>query len=218
MSEYWLEQDLARGLRPVIAPDELWSRIEHGPVVPLKPSSGRIWWLAAAAVALLMAGVTAKQMMRPRNVYADMQALAARELDVQPGDSQPLDFRSADPAAIQAWVKEKTNLTVSLPAGNAAIQLLGARVVDREGAPTVAVAYKIGDACATLFVSHSSPSSQDEDHIQRRHKFVKLVSSRGGVFSWSMREQTYTLASAGKTPKVACVLCHVGPESVTSLN
>ena len=54
MSEYWLEQDLARGLRPVTAPDELWSRIEQAPVFPAsgKPSIGRAWWLAAAAAGL----------------------------------------------------------------------------------------------------------------------------------------------------------------------
>lgn len=218
MAEYWLEENLARGLRPVTAPDDLWSRIEQAPVLKVKPSIGKAWWLAAAAAGLLVAGATARQMMRPQNIYADMQALAAHELDVRPGDSQPLDFHSADPTAIRNWVKEKTDLNLSLPAGDGAIRLLGARLIDREGTPAVAVAYKIGDACATLFVSRSAPSTQDDDRAGRRHKFVKLVSSRGGVFSWSMREQTYTLASAGKNPQVACVLCHAGPESATSLN
>jgi len=58
MANPWLEGELKRNLRPVSAPDELWSRIheQHRPL-RVRPHHWRAWSIAMASLFVLLAGL-----------------------------------------------------------------------------------------------------------------------------------------------------------------
>jgi hypothetical protein len=117
-----------------------------------------------------------------------------------------LDLRSEDPLEIRTWVKAKTNIDIELP-GSGAVRLLGARLIRLDGAPIAAVAYKVGDSAATLFVCRKRSVTGGNEPI--KHVFSRVNAQ---LFTWSMREQVYTIASSSaKEPQAACLLCHADP-------
>jgi hypothetical protein len=125
-----------------------------------------------------------------------------------------IDFRSADPAEIAAWVKTESNIALHLPSENGAVRLLGARMIARGEMPIAAITYEVGGARASLLVSQTPPGN----HAARpKHAFATSDNARN-VISWSMGQQTYTLACTAKDPQVACQLCHVGSERPTAIN
>ena len=188
MSE--LQIELARHLEPVSAPEELWDRIQDQP----RRSSFRFWPVAAALL-LTVAGAAAWRISLARDPVSAMEKLAERELSAP----QEFDLRSSDPLEIRAWVKAKANIDLDLP-GSGAVRLLGARLILLDGAPVAAVGYKVGDSPATLLVCRKrSPSTGN------RHVFSRADAS---LFTWSMREQVYTIASSSTK---ACLLCHADP-------
>src|SRR5579862_3986537 len=58
MADSWIETELARELRPVAAPEELWSRI-HEQRRPLRvlPHPWRAWSIASVSLVILLIGV-----------------------------------------------------------------------------------------------------------------------------------------------------------------
>jgi hypothetical protein len=198
--ESWLERELACELRAVAAPEELWDRIQSPPAPRRENSPGVTWWPVAAALAVMIAGTTAWQVLRSG------------------GDAESLDFRSDDPAAIGGWVKQKTDLALALPPHGGQVRILGARLVEREGAPAAAIAYRIGDVRATLFVARARRPSAIGDRTAGRHRSAKTAAFQNGSFSWSARDQVYTLVSSAKDPQIACLLCHANIEHPTAFN
>jgi hypothetical protein len=58
MANSWLETELVRELRPVPAPDELWSRIhEQRRALRVRAHPWRAWSIVAASVLMLLAGL-----------------------------------------------------------------------------------------------------------------------------------------------------------------
>ena len=193
------EPELKRHLGPVRAPaellDGLWDRVHSASAVKLRPSRGITWRWAAATLATVavVAGIT---MSLSRDLSGEERAVGA--LSRSP---EQLHFRSADAAALRAWVKTDTGMDIPMPAHTASsVQLVGA-YVNRKGTPTAEISYRVGGVDATLVVSKIP---QDGDG---RHAFVKSGSYHGASFmSWSMRGQMYTIASADA--RVGCILCH----------
>ena len=198
MSELqWLEMELARQLNPVTAPETLWGRI-HEPRNPPRASSFRLWPIAAALL-LTASGGVAWRISLARDPVSAMEKLAERELN----GPQRFDLRSQNPLEIRAWVKAKTNIDIELP-GSSAVRLLGARLIRLDGGPIAAVAYKVGDSPATLFVCRKrSGGASTAEHVFSR--------AESRLHTWTMRDQVFTIASAAKDPQAACQLCHADP-------
>src|SRR5262249_47548713 len=101
--------------------------------------------------------------------------------------------------------------------GGRAVRLLGARVLRRRGVPVAAVAYQVGQGDATLLVSRAQPAGSGNTAAPK-HPLAKVGFSAGArAFSWSMRQQTYALAtSVVSDPQIACLLCHTSaPQRIT---
>jgi len=133
-----------------------------------------------------------------------------RDPDILTDRAGSFDFRSDNFEDIRAWAKTEANIDIDRPSGQLAperadVRLLGARLIRRRGLPVAAVDYLVGDEAATLFVSGKrgglSGTTEAAGHLFSRDN-PRLV-------SWSMRNQTYTIAFSGaKNPRGACLLCH----------
>jgi hypothetical protein len=158
----WIEQELERALRRVAAPEQLWDRIQSPEPVRSRVHT-RFMALATVPMVMLVALIGS----HTRNVPA-------------------VQFRSSDPAAIQAWVKSGTGLEVPMHAG----KLAGASIVS---ARTAEIAYR-GEGNMTLLVSARAAQSPRNSN----------------VFSWTANGLTYQLACAEQQDLKTCALCHIG--------
>jgi hypothetical protein len=187
-----LDAELSRHLRPVIAPDELWDRIEGGAVAQ-RPTAWRwhIWAVAAAAAAMLALCFSLRSDTTPY-----LERLAASELAAGTGT---MDLRSHDPAQIRAWVKANAGLDVRLPGEIArSVQILGVTLLRGEE-PVACISYRVGGRDARLLVARGSSGSQ--------HHAARLT---GNSSSWTFGRQMYALAwSAPLEGNGACILCHL---------
>jgi anti-sigma factor RsiW len=190
MDDLWLERELARQLAPVIAPESLWERINEPQRIPRRrmPLDRTFWPVAIAMVLLAFAGVM-------------------RTLAIDRNTAGALAFRSGNFEDIRAWAKAEANIEIDLPAGQSAagrsdVTLLGARLIRLNGLPTAAVDYRVGDEAATLFVSGKhGGTAEASGHL--------FTGTNTRLFSWNMKNQTYTIAFSGvKDPRGACLLCH----------
>jgi anti-sigma factor RsiW len=198
VSEFqWLEMELARQLRPIEAPEALWDRIQEPRTRP-RASSFRLWPIAAALL-LVGSGVGAWRINRARDPVSAMEELAERELT----GPQRYDLYSGDPREIRSWVKTKANVDLEFP-GSSAIRLVGARLIRLDGEAVAEIGYKVGDKAATLLVYRKRSGGA----ATAKHVFSRADAR---LFTWSMREQVYTIASASKDPQAACQLCHADP-------
>ena len=203
MSEFGIERELERNLNEVAAPEALWDRIEAQRTRPRSRSAVSTLWLVAAALMVMAAGTAAWQLTRAHAQSFGMEAMAREEIQ---GDVGALDFQSEDPAAIRAWVKDRTDIALDLRSRNSAVRLLGARIVARAGtqagAPVIAVSYAVGGARAALLVARADSTGD------RGHQFARIEPEARGLFSWTGHGQICTLACSAKDPQVACLLCH----------
>ena len=198
--EFRLEEELARHLRPVAAPADLWLRIEEprGGYVVL----ARRWpvWAFAAALAATIA-LFCFSLRSDTGSY--LAKSAVRELARGVDDVQ---FRSADPAAIRAWVRANAGFDIPLPPRSADnVKIIGVSVV-HSGAPMVCVTYRVGNRPSRLLVARAAA-------VTPQHHSIDESRYRGmPVSTWVMNGQTYALASAPvEKAHAGCVLCHVDP-------
>ena len=190
------DAELSRHLRPVAAPEGLWERIQESnlpePVVTLR-------WPLWAFAAALAATIALFCLSLRSDTMPYLTKLAAREMTA---DSRPMDFRSSDPAQIQAWVKANAGFDIPLPA-EGPVQLTGVKLI-RGGKLAACVSYRIGDRAGKLLVAQgTSPAPQ--------HPSVQRESTHGvSLASWSMGGQQFALAwPASQDLHGACVVCHV---------
>jgi len=209
VAEAWLERELTIQLRPVTAPDSLWDRIEARRAPEPEASFQWMSWPVAAAIMLTMAGGVAWRVAVAHNPGSGVRALAVEELRRLEAGGGRLDFRSDDPRAIRNWVKAVADIDIELP-GSSKVRLLGARLIERQGAPVAAIDYRAGDGSATLVVSGKGMSGGTKSP----HVFASVGAAENDrVYSWKMREQEYAIASsATHDPHVACLLCHALPQ------
>jgi hypothetical protein len=158
----WIEQELERSLRRVAAPEQLWNCIQSPQPVRSRVQT-RFMALATVPAVMLVALIGA----HTRQVPA-------------------VQFRSSDPAAIQAWLRTSAGLEVPMHAG----KLAGASVVS---AGTAKIAYR-GQGNMTLLVS-----------VQ-----TGLGARNSSRLSWTANGLTYQLACAEQQDLKACALCHIG--------
>jgi hypothetical protein len=207
MADLWLERELTRQLASVSAPESLWDCINRQQRPRRCVSFDRAFWPVAVAMVLLaFAGV-----VRALSVDHDTAKLTEH--------SGNFDFSSGNFADIRAWAKAKANIDIELPSGNLAsdsrdVRLLGARVIRLRGLPVAAIDYRVGDEAATLFVSGKrgglSGTTEASGHLFSRTR----LAGDARLFSWNMRNQTYTIAFSGaKNPHRACLLCHTNSPS-----
>jgi hypothetical protein len=215
----WMENELRRQLRPVPAPDSLSYDALFSRAAGRRPyrSSSRPaihsfsgWRVPVFATLLILISAGLFLQIRGSRASArDIAQITEQELQVFANSASGDTFLSDDPAQIRNWIKDKGNIDVQLPnSRSTAVRLLGAKLVSLRGSLIAAVAYRIGKDSATLLVSRrteccaASPAS--------RH-LVSKVNTPGGksLFSWDMKDQTYTIAYAGTSdPQGGCLLCH----------
>jgi hypothetical protein len=183
----WLELELSERLARVPAPEALWSRVNR-PALHVSarraPRSGAWTWIAAAA---MVAATLAVTFAIPS---PSLSELAAAEL----AKSRPVDFQSTDPKEIAKWLRANAAVDLSIPPGTA-VQLTGARAIERDGARIGEVLYRVAGHSAILLVGR-----------------VGLLNAptRHGRTVWQAHGQVYALAFAepGQS-RLACRLCHI---------
>ncbi len=189
---------LANLLRPVVAPDELWGRIEAAldetPAAPPRPA-----WLAIAAAVLVTVALGMLWTFRLRGPDLAQVALTThQQIDA------PLDFRGANSFDLRTWVARNCALTLNLPdASGGGIEILGARRLRYNGRYAAAVAYRMGHHRATLLVA-PSPRSNTLQRVP-----AQTAGPDGTrVFTWQSGDQLYALISEAPEARQACALCH----------
>lgn len=195
----WLQNELERQLAPVRAPDSLWGRIEAAAFNSRRrktnpaqagPQAGWILWPAVAVLLLSASGDLLWELGKAR---ASLAPLTEQDLEAV-ADSASCDFKSADPAQIERWVKAKTNVDVSLSCGlpgNA--HPVGARLIRKRGAVIAAIAYRDGSDSATLLLSD-------------KHSLFRW--NRDYVIAWSGSKEP-----GSKENPAACNHCHLDARS-----
>ncbi len=131
----WLEPELQRELREVVAPPELWDRVQSARFSrpPERSYRSMVW---ALALPIILAAAAWSVVRSP-----------VRE------NSQTLAFHCQNPAQLRAWVKATTGIDVPLRAAPpSSIQLTGARRLGER----IEIAYRAGDHDAVLLVSRAS--------------------------------------------------------------
>jgi anti-sigma factor RsiW len=193
MSE-WLELELAHRLRPVVAPEDLWHRIEQRQRgmqarrhhVVRSPVQWRFLPVAAA----VCLGFAALWLANIREPVLDIRQFAAAG-----GLKTPLGLHSADPGEIRTWLHRQADLDVPLRAASG-IRLQGARILRSSGKRVAAVEYRIGQDSATLLVAHADPACPLPPH-------------GGHTAAWQSHDQVYVLACSNpERAEAACLLCH----------
>jgi hypothetical protein len=214
--ERWLEQELARQLAPVSAPETLWDRISEprrsvARGLAIAFSWNWVAWPAAVVVVIAFAGVYWK-VNRAREPLAEL-----------PPASRDFDFRSHDFGAIRKWVKAESNIDIDLPDGSAGsaapVMLVGVRLIRFRGSPAAAIDYHVGEGAATLVISGKKGGLSGNTDAGK-HVF-SAVKSAGGkrLLSWNMHDQNYTIAfSANQELRGACLLCHTNARSMVTAN
>ena len=187
----WLEAALAENLRPVSAPAGLWDRVEM-PAVAKNSAAGRsmAWRLAltTAVAAALVVGLWS--FGRAGFLFRSQE------------------FRSSDPAAIRAWVKDRCGFGLPLSAGvPPEIRLSEVRLQNDARKSTersAELAFNVENRPALLRIS---PVEAAAAGVPARHRAAGDAKS----VSWVAEGRLFTLACA--TPedlRIACSLCHAG--------
>jgi hypothetical protein len=193
-----LDEELARQLRPVAAPEDLWFRVQeprggYGAALARWP----IWAFAAAVAATI--ALFCFSLRSDTGSY--MAKFAAGELARGMEDVQ---FRSADPAQIRDWVQANAGIDIPLPArAGRNVKLIGVSVF-QSGSRMVCVTYRVGNQPSRLLVTPVAAGAPQHGSMeQARYRGASLA-------TWSMQGHTYTLAwSALGNARAGCVLCHV---------
>ena len=168
---------------------------------------------AAPIVAMLMlvaGGAWWVGNLDQRPTTPEAMAVAALE-----NGSEPLTLETSDPAEIRSWVKANSGIDIPLPPKHdSVIQVIGARMMDGPN-PMAEVSYQVGEYRAALLVakdptgrkSYPTHGLRPSDPLEKAH-----------VSSWSMRGQSYTLASNARGDEFerACLLCHDQTPSLPS--
>jgi hypothetical protein len=193
-----LDEELARHLRPVAAPEDLWSRMQG----PHQGHAGAVirWpvWAFAAAVAATIA-LFCFSLRSDTSSY--LAKFAVGELARGVEDVQ---FRSADPKQIRAWVQANAGIDIPLPArAGESVKLIGASVFPN-GSPMVCLTYRVGNQPTRLLVARATNAVPQHESMERSSYHGKSISS------WVMQGQAYMLAgAAAENARSGCVLCHV---------
>lgn len=220
-----LNEELARHLRPVAAPEDLWFRIQgphRGAGTPacgvethldrrhecrrsiLRGCATAVgltrWpvWAFAAAVAATIA-LFCFSLKSDTNSY--LAKFAAGDLARGVEDVQ---YRSADSTQIRAWVQANAGIDIPLPArAGDNVKLIGVSIF-RNGSPMVCITYRVGNQPSRLLVTGAGAGAP-------HHKSMEQSRYQGrSLATWVMQGQTYTMASsAPENARGACVLCHV---------
>ena len=207
-----LETVLAKHMGPEKAPDALWGRIQN-PRSQARTNATPIWvrWAPIAATLMLVAGgAWWVGNLDQRPTTPESMAVAALE-----NGSEPLALETSDTAEIRRWVKANSGIDIPLPPKHdSVIQVIGARMMDGPN-PMAEVSYQVGEYRAALLVakdptgrkSYPTHGLRPSDPLEKAH-----------VSSWSMRGQSYTLASNARGDEFerACLLCHDQTPSLPS--
>ncbi|HEY3823712.1 MAG TPA: hypothetical protein VGL82_04095 [Bryobacteraceae bacterium] len=211
MADLWLEEELKRQLAPVVAPGSLWDRIEHPRPAPRHGiAPAKLWWPLVAVTVLLTVIITLHNLDVPHN----QDTLVEREVATLTGISKGFDFRSENFQDIRKWAKVTANIDIDRPPGapsegRSTAQLLGVRLIQLQGLPVAAIAYRMGDETATLFISGKRAGLSGNTGASKHLFFPKTTTGNTRFVSWNMRNETYTIAFPGtKSFQAACLLCH----------
>lgn len=193
-----LDEELARCLRPVAAPPDLWFRM-HEPRYSYRGAVLRwpVWAFAAAVAATIALFCFSLRSDTDSNLTKFAAGELARGLD-------DVQFRSADPAQIRLWVQANAGIDIALPARAVPdVKLIGVSVF-RSGAPMVCITYRVGNQPSRLLVTQATAAAPHHSSMEQRHYRGTSLST------WVMHGQTYMLASSTpENSRAACVLCHV---------
>lgn len=197
-----LERVLSKHLASVEAPQELWNRVRQPAPAPVHTHSMWTAWAAAAAtIAISLGGWASWRLYRENPVSIETMAVSA--LDHKPAD---LELRTEDAATVRQWVKSNSGIDIPLPPRHSSwVKVIGASV-SRYDNKVAEVSYQVGEYQAALLVTKDSTGAKTYPSHEIRPSDPYQTAR---VSSWSMRGQSYTLASAAPgEARVACLLCH----------
>jgi len=183
----WLEPVLTEHLGRVRAPKELWYRVQTPRARLSGGSTRQLAWALATTLAIVAVAW---------GFHARGNGLSANQAN--------LTLRCADPGQIRAWVKANTGIDIPLAVKPpATVQLISALAVKGE-LPAAEVDYRVEGHDARLLVSKTELG-------EGGHAGHQFRGGQVGRASWTMRGQTYVLASADPSElRLACLLCHAG--------
>ena len=191
-----IEVELSRHLKPLVAPPELWSRVQTAPGAKVRKPRWLLWSVPATIAA------TTALCYFNLNVKSDSTSYLAkaawRELASGP---EALDFRSSDPVQIRAWIEAHTGLDIPLASAHS-VRLIGVTLL-RNSPGMVCVSYRIGNEKGELLVARGGSGGP-------KHPSIQQTTFRGAtVTSWAAAGQTYAIATSMESPHAACILCHL---------
>jgi hypothetical protein len=142
-------------------------------------------------------------------VEAASEAMALLGLAHEP----EMEFRSADPAEMGAWVKTQTGLDIPWRNPSNSVRLIGAHVVTRGAA--VEIVYRAGERKSALVVSKGGFTLASDRHWGFNPELYRNLKT----VSWVAGGQVYTLACAVPGDlQFACRICHAYSELQTAVN
>jgi hypothetical protein len=184
----WIETVLARNLDRVVAPEELWARIDNRSLTvaaqtdlfPSRDRKGTVlaWTLVAATLVIVLVWG-----LRPR---------------------RDLVLRSDSAAQIREWVQANAGLDIPLT-HSAKVRLTGARLMRGN----VEIACRVGNHEAKLLIS--------KEHSTLRHGTQPTTTPSTASWGMSGRLYTLACATP-EDLGIACLLCHSSSERRIALN
>jgi hypothetical protein len=159
-------------------------------------------WAATAATLALSVGGWAFWHLHGDNPVS-VEAMAVSALTHNAGD---MELKTEDAAAVRTWVKSHSGIDIPLPPRHSSwVKIIGASVSGSDN-KVAEVSYQVGDYKAALLVTKDRTNAKTYPSHEIRPS-DPLETAR--VSSWSMKGQSYTLASmAPGQARVACLLCH----------
>ncbi len=189
--------------------DDSWGAALHEDVGRSRVSLGRRatrrrGFLAAAAVALAVAGVSWFSSIRPRAAsdHSHLAAILVDDLRHFVDEGESLQIASSDRVAVSRWFVDKIRLTVELPTHvDSRFRLLGGRRCTIDGEPAAFAMYDVQGVPVSLVVLGDKAGSLDT-MTQVRHD---------GHHHWVDRCQGHTVV-AGRRGKLVYAAVSTLPE------
>jgi mycothiol system anti-sigma-R factor len=177
------------------APPELRASVQgsirrRARLVALRP------WLAvpvAAAALLLVVGLP--WLRAPSSPVGDLvdKHIAYAQLE------QPAEFASADPGAVETWLRERGGLRATVADYSmSGIRLVGARIADAQEQKAAYVLYEKGHTLLSIFMVPTAGSAVElvgERRSYRGHDYVRLERKGYRTVSWTEGRLVFGLVS-----------------------
>lgn len=179
------------------APAELRGRIAQGVRRAARRALLRPWLVApamAAVAAALVVVLLLPALRRPAPLVAELVDKHIAYAQVE----RPAELASADPAALEAWFRERAGLRVVVPDYSpSGIRLIGARLAEAHEQRAAYLLYEKGHTLVSVFMVPGSTGDAEsgERVTYRGHAYTQRDVKGHHAVSWSDGRTTFGLVS-----------------------